>query len=94
LAERADARALAAKVAGGPTPGTLEYDAFLDEVESLRVELAKSDDFTPGRAVAAAHAAIRAEIPFLDRDRAMDGEVATAVRLVTENRVLAAARGA
>lgn len=94
LADRADAAALAAKVAGGPTPGTLEYDAFLDEVESLRVELAKADDFVPGRAVAAAHAAIRAEIPFLDRDRAMDGEVATAVRLVTENRVLAAARGA
>ena len=64
---------------------------FLAEVEALRAELAQADEFHPGRAVAAAHAAIRAEIPFLDRDRALDGEVATAVRLVGENRVLAAA---
>ncbi|WP_206860988.1 HAL/PAL/TAL family ammonia-lyase [Lysobacter changpingensis] len=93
LASRADAAALAAKIAGGPTPGTLEYDAFLDEVESLRVELAMADEFQPGRAVAAAHAAIRREIPFLDRDRALDGEVATAVRLVKDGTILGAARG-
>jgi histidine ammonia-lyase len=42
--------------------------------------------------VAAAHAAIRREIPFLDRDRALDGEVATAVRLVREGTILGAAR--
>jgi len=92
LAGRADAAALAAKIAGGPTQGTLEYDAFLDEVEALRVELAMADEFQPGRAVAAAHAAIRREIPFLDRDRALDGEVATAVRLVKEGTILGAAR--
>ncbi|HEY0503675.1 MAG TPA: aromatic amino acid lyase [Lysobacter sp.] len=92
LAGRGDSAALAAKVAGGPMPGTLEYDAFLDEVEALRAELASSPEFQPGRAVAAAHAAIRREIPFLDRDRALDGEVATAVRLVREGAILAAAR--
>jgi histidine ammonia-lyase len=92
LAGRADAAALAAKVSGGPTPGTLEYDAFLDEVEALRAELAAAAEFQPGRAVAAAHAAIRREIPFLDRDRALDGEVATAVRLVREGTILGAAR--
>ena len=43
---------------------------------------------------AAAHAAIRTRIPFLDRDRALDGDVAMAVRLVTENVVLDAARAA
>ena len=43
-------------------------------------------------APAAAHAALRAEIPFLDRDRAMDGEVATAVRLVESGKLLDAAR--
>jgi histidine ammonia-lyase len=42
--------------------------------------------------VAAAHAAIRERIPFLSRDRALDGEVAMAVRLVIEGQVLAAAR--
>lgn len=94
LADRADARALAAKVQGGPVDGSPDYERFIAEVEALRNELSQADEFHPGRAVAAAHAAIRAEIPFLDRDRAMDGEVATAVRLVTENRVLAAARGA
>lgn len=94
LADRADARALAAKVQGGPVDGSPDYERFIAEVEALRNELSQADEFHPGRAVAAAHAAIRAEIPFLDRDRAMDGEVATAVRLVTENGVLAAARGA
>jgi histidine ammonia-lyase len=42
--------------------------------------------------VAAAHAAIRARMPFLARDRALDGEVAAAVGLVREGRGLAAAR--
>jgi len=92
LADRADARALAAKVQGAPPVDSDEYEAFLAEVEGLRVELADAEEFHPGRAVAAAHAAIRAAIPFLDRDRAMDGEVATAVRLVKDGTILAAAR--
>jgi len=54
--------------------------------------LATAAAYRPGRAVAAAHAAIRARIPFLDRDRAMDREVATAVQLVRDGSVLAAAR--
>ena len=60
--------------------------------EGLRAELARSEEFHPGHAVAAAHAALRSEIPFLDRDRAMDGEVATAVRLVESGKLLDAAR--
>ncbi|MFD0738557.1 histidine ammonia-lyase [Lysobacter koreensis] len=92
LADAADAAALAAKVQGGPAAGDGEHAAFLAEVEALRVELATADEFHPGRAVAAAHAAIRAQIPFLDRDRALDGEVATAVRLVRDGTVLSAVR--
>ncbi len=92
LADRADAATLASKVQGGPMAGTQQYDAFLDEVEALRVELAAAGEFHPGRAVAAAHAAIREAIPFLDRDRALDAEVAAAVRLVREGTILAAAR--
>jgi histidine ammonia-lyase len=57
------------------------------------MELAESSEFRPGDAVAAAHAAIRARIPFLQRDRALDGEVAAAVQLVADGAVLAAARG-
>ena len=89
LSARTDAAAFAVKIQGG-TPTT--HASFLEEVEGLRVELARSEEFHPGRAVAAAHAALRAEIPFLDRDRAMDGEVAAAVRLVESGTLLDAAR--
>ncbi len=92
LAGRSDADAFAAKVQGGPLPDAAERAGFLAEVEGLRAELAASPAFRTGRAVAAAHAAIRARIPFLDRDRAMDGEVAAAVRMVADGSVLAAAR--
>ena len=64
------------------------------EVDGLRAELADSDAFRPGRAVAAAHAAIRERIAFLHRDRAMDGEVAAAVRMVADGSVLNASRAA
>jgi histidine ammonia-lyase len=93
LAGRVDAEGFAAKVQGGPLPGAPEREAFLAEVEGLRAELAASPEFRPGSAVAAARAAIRARIPFLERDRALDGEVATAVALVAEGTVLEAARG-
>ena len=43
---------------------------------------------------ASAWSALREAIPFMGRDRAMDGDVATAVRLVQEGRLLSAARGA
>ena len=94
LADRADAEGFAAKVQGGPLPDVSDRGEFLAEVDGLRAQLATAAEFRPGRAVAAAHAAIRARIPFLDRDRAMDGEVATAVRMVVEGDVLAAARNA
>jgi histidine ammonia-lyase len=94
LADRADAEAFAAKVQGGPLPDASDHSDFLAEVDALRAQLANSTEFRPGRAVAAAHAAIRARIPFMERDRAMDGDVATAVALVVDGSVLAAARNA
>jgi histidine ammonia-lyase len=88
LARRSEAAGFARKV-----QGSAGADAtFLEEVEGLRAELAEADEFHPGRAVAAAHLAIRAEIPFLDRDRAMDGEVASAVKLVESGKLLDAIR--
>lgn len=92
LARRADAERLATKVAGGPLPESAGRAVFVEEVEALRAALAATDEFHPGHAVAAAHAVIRAAIPFLDRDRAMDGEVAAAVRLVESGEILAAVR--
>ncbi len=87
LARESDAAALAVKVQGGPAKDHADHPAFLAEVEALRAELAAADAFHPGDAVAAAHTAIRAAIPFLDRDRALDGEVATAVALVEDRRL-------
>lgn len=92
LAAGADLPTFAAKVHCGPGEGGEGRERFLQEVDGLRAELAGSGGFQPGKAVAAAHAAIRARIPFLAKDRALDGEVATAVRMVATNDVLAAAR--
>ena len=92
LSRRADAAAFAAKVQGGPHGDATAGEIFHGEVEGLRAELAKADEFHPGQAVAAAHAAIRSEIPFLDRDRAMDGEVGRAVALVESGKLLDAIR--
>jgi len=92
LAARGDAEALAAKVHGWPQADRGERDSFLSEVEGLRAQLSACAEFRPGLAVAAAHAAIRARIPFMQRDRALDGEVGAAVRMVEDGSVLAASR--
>ena len=94
LADRADAPAFATKVQGGPLPGDPQHERFIDEVDALRAELAAAEPFRPSTAVTAAHAAIRARLPFLDRDRALDGEVATIVRMVADGDVMRAARAA
>ena len=92
LARRSDAESFASKVGGGPLPDAAERVEFLTEIDALRVQLAASDEFHPGKAVATAHAAIRQRIPYLDRDRALDGEVAAAVAMVADGSVLAAVR--
>ena len=91
LARRADAPALAAKVQGGAAADAPGRERFLAEVEVLRAQLAEAEAFHPGAAVARAHARIRESVPFLDRDRALDGEVATMVALVASGVLLAAA---
>ena len=48
----------------------------------------------PGHAVAAAHAAIRERIAFLEHDRALDGDVREAVAMVADGGILAAAQAA
>ncbi len=92
LATQSDAESFASKVAGGPLPEGAERAVFLSEVNALREQLAQAAEFRPGKAVAAAHAAIRSRIAYLDRDRAMDGEVATAIAMVADGSILHAAR--
>jgi len=94
LARAADAEGLAVKVQGAPLPGHPDRAPFLDEVEGLRRELAESAEFEPGVAVRAAWAALREAIPFMPRDRAMDGDVNVAVELVRRGTLLRAARQA
>jgi histidine ammonia-lyase len=88
LARRADASALAGKVQGGPAVDAPGRERFLAEVEALRMQLADAEAFHPGVAVSAAHARIRATVPVLERDRALDGEVAAMVGLVVSGALL------
>jgi histidine ammonia-lyase len=92
MAQQVDAATFAAKVQCALKPGCADHQRFLEEVDALRTELAAASPFGPGRAVAAAHAAIRDAIAFLDRDRALDHEVATAIRLVEDGSILAKVR--
>ncbi len=92
LARRGDAAALAAKVRNAPRPERPEFAEFMVEVEGLRAELAAAPEFRPGAAVEAVWRALRAEIPFLDRDRALDADVSKAVDLVERGTLLEAAR--
>ena len=73
---------------GGPAIDAPGHGQFLAEVEALRAQLAQAEAFHPGDAVAAAHARIRATVPFLARDRALDGEVAAMVELVASGALL------
>ena len=93
LARQRPVDELAGKVAGAPAAGA-DRSTFEAEVESLRRQLADTGEFGPGHAVRAAHDAIRESIAFMGFDRAMDGDVQAAVRLVKDGRVLAAARDA
>jgi len=92
LASGHGAAELARKIHAAPLPGDADHAAFMAEVEALRVELAQSAEFTPGKAVSAALAALRGHIAFMRSDRAMDGEVQLMVELVEHGQLLMAAR--
>lgn len=94
LARQSDAETFAGKIQSAPPLGAVDRATFLAEVEALRAELAASDEYRPGRAVAAALARLRRDIPFMAHDRAMDADVALAVRLVEQGELLSAARAA
>ena len=94
LASDADSTALAAKVQGAPSADSPDRVAFLAELEALRSELVDAPEFRPGPMVAATLARLREEIAFMACDRAMDGDIATALRLVEQGELLSAARAA
>lgn len=84
LACEADLATFAAKVGNAPPDPHPQRAPFLAECDALRAELASSPGFVPGREVAALHAAFRERVDFLGKDRALDGDVAAALRFVED----------
>ena len=93
LAQRGDLDALCAKVSNAPSADSLDYATFRQECAELLRQLASGGEFVPAARVQAALSRIRAEIPFMTRDRAMDGDVRRICHLVETDAVLCAARG-
>ncbi len=84
LAERGDLDVLHRKISNAPAADAPEASAFAAETEALMKALATADSFHPSPRVAQAFAAIRERIPFMHRDRAMDGDIRTICELVHE----------
>ncbi|MDE2316161.1 MAG: aromatic amino acid lyase, partial [Xanthomonadaceae bacterium] len=82
LAQRGGWQALAAKVSNAPREGQPHHEQFVAEAQQLAAALAASSDFHAGADVRRAHAALRQQIDFLHRDRALDGDVRTICELV------------
>lgn len=84
VARRGRVDLIASKIAGAPPAGHPDHPQFLREVEALCAALADSEDFHAGAAVREALAEVRKVAPFMQRDRAMDGEVRAVCALVRE----------
>src|SRR5690606_21988520 len=89
LARRGDAHALLRKT-HGVAEGDPRPPGLLGEVGARRQALGGAEAVHPGARVAAADAALSERIAFLDRGRALDGDVAAAVKLVADGSLLAA----
>ncbi|TAL73957.1 MAG: aromatic amino acid lyase [Rhodanobacter sp.] len=84
LAQRGGWQALAAKVNYAPREGQPHYAQFVTEVQQLTAALAAARDFHAGADVRRAHDLLRGQIAFLHRDRALDGDVRAACKLVQD----------
>lgn len=84
LAARGDLDSLRRKISNAPRDDAPEAADFADETEALMKALATADSFHPSPRIARALAAIRKHIPFMQRDRAMDGDIRTICTLVVE----------
>lgn len=84
LAREADLATFAAKIGNAPPDPHPQRPQFLAECEALRSQLASSREFGPGQGVGALHARFRGKVAFLQRDRALDGDVAATMRFVED----------
>jgi len=88
MAARGDLDEFLGKIERAPTASEANRQQFEDEVRALMGALAASEEFHPGVRTQALLETLRAEVSFLDRDRALDGDVKRVTELV--ERMLAA----
>jgi histidine ammonia-lyase len=93
LARRGDVDAIVAKISNAPRADHESYAQFRDECAQLMQQLADSEEFHASPAVQQALAIVRAQIDFMARDRAMDGDVAAICALVERGALRDTARG-
>ncbi len=82
IARRGNVDLIAGKIGGAPDPGHPDWPQFRREVTALVDALATAESFHPGERVGGAFRLIRERIAFMQRDRAMDADVAAIVDLV------------
>ena len=80
---------MAGKSSGGGGGDSPHYPRFEEEVRALMDALARAEDFHGGVAVREALATLRGHIAFMQRDRAMDGEVRLMCELVASGVLVA-----
>ncbi len=90
LAARGDWKTLAGKIANAPAKDHAAFAQFEQEVTKLMSALAGTSDFHAGASVRAAFAAIRREISFMQRDRAMNDDVRRITEMVSAGAFAAA----
>ncbi|HET7065836.1 MAG TPA: aromatic amino acid lyase [Rudaea sp.] len=88
LAARGDWQALVTKISNAPKSDHARYAQFETEVRALMQALADAGEFHAGEPVRVAFAKIREAIPFMHRDRAMDGDIQRICTLVASGSLL------
>jgi histidine ammonia-lyase len=83
LAARGDWKTLAGKISNAPSKDHASFAQFEQEVTRLMSALARTTDFHAGASVRAAFTAIRKEISFMQRDRAMNDDVRRITEMVS-----------
>ena len=88
LAERGDLDALCAKVVNAPRADHPDFALFRSECAELLRQLSAGEAFSPSAKVEQALQTIRKRIPFMARDRSMDGDIRAIGELVESNALL------
>ena len=88
LAQRGDLDALCAKVVNAPRHDHADFATFRSECAELLRQLSVGSEFAPSARVEQALQTIRKRIPFMARDRAMDGDIRAIGQLIESGELL------